>query len=204
MNIQFDDNITPKQAQGIILLLQSLFPALNPNNSQPVNYPIPTATATATATSGPTLTIEQQAIAGVPIPTQATPADTGSAVADAPIPAGAPTPIDQPAAKRTRRTKAQIEADEAAAKAQATTLAGPGPVSAPTLQTAIESTAEPVPTPSKPVTGDDLRTLLNAFIAKHSMEDALALLQEFKCNRVSEALSLEPATLAKLVEKLNA
>ena len=176
MIIQFDENVTQPQAQGIILLLQSLYPTLN--NSQPVNSlalrPSDTTPAEQTnpvqaTTSGPTL-----------------------------------VPSDSEAPRRTRRTKAQIEADEAAAKAQATTLAGPGPVSAPTLQTAIESTAEPVPTPSKPVTGDDLRTLLNAFIAKHSMEDALALLQEFKCNRVSEALSLEPATLAKLVEKLNA
>jgi hypothetical protein len=35
------------------------------------------------------------------------------------------------------------------------------------------------------------------------MEDALDVLKSFKCARVSEALTLEPAKLAELAAKLN-
>jgi len=56
---------------------------------------------------------------------------------------------------------------------------------------------------SPTVTADELRGLLNGYIAKHSMEAAIAVLQSFDCNRVTEALSLAPEQLRALADKLN-
>jgi hypothetical protein len=155
MNIQFDDNINQKQAQGIILLLTSLFPALN--NSQPLSPsasqlsdPAPAPSATA----GPTL-----------------------------------VPESTPEATRKRRTKAEIAADEAAAKQTAN----------PTESIESQPTGTAKPTT---VSADELRTLLNTYIAAHSMEEAIAILQAFGCGRVTEALALEPAKLNELAAKL--
>ena len=174
MIIQFDENVTQPQAQGIILLLQSLYPTIV--SSHPVNSLTPAASPRN----------EEEAIFGTT--TQTPPSD-------------APTPInDQP--KRTRRTKAEIaaatgaaDADEAAAK-QAST-----PAAEVTLQTAIESTTEPQPT-AKPITKEELTALVNGYISRHSMEDAIATLRDFGCSRINEALAMDPAKLADLAEKL--
>ena len=217
MNIQFDNNITQPQAQGIILLLQSLFPALNLNNSQPVNYPIPTT--------------EAQAIGGVaPIPIQATPAD-------APIPAAGPGPVSAEALQQTkertggptlvqsqpdaptlttrkRRTKAEIAADEAQAKAQAALAAGvpvaevPAPAPAPAHP--VPTTQEPTPTkPTTSIPANEqerkalLTDLFNKYIAGHSFEAALDLLREFNCSRINDAVTtLDVAKMAALVARL--
>ena len=206
MNIQFDDNITQPQAQGIILLLTSLFPALN--NSQPVSHPVPTT--------------EAQAIGGVPIPTPSAPpvaADRGYSSGDEYNPrlavgkdyeeairkeqttAPGPTPVQSEPTTRKRRTKAEIAADEAQAKAQAALSAG---VPVAEVSTPTPTTAEPTPAPTKPIDAEALRGLVNTYIAAHSMEAALALLQEFKCNRINEAMTLEPAKLSALVARLQA
>ena len=186
MQINFDtEQIQKNEAQGIILLLSALFPALN---SQPVSN------------SNPTPTTEEQAIFGTPIP--AAPSHMAvigagmeraevEAAGLALIQSGASTPsINEPPAKRTRRTKAEIAADEAAKQA---TSAEPASAAAP-----APATSE---APTK-IDADTLRALLNAHIAKHSMEAAIAILQEFGCNRVTEALALDPAKLAELAGRL--
>jgi hypothetical protein len=53
-----------------------------------------------------------------------------------------------------------------------------------------------------PVSADELRALLNGYIAKHSMEEAIGQLQHFGCNRVTEALTLDPIDLAALAGAL--
>jgi len=207
MNIQFDDNITQPQAQGIILLLTSLFPALN--NSQPVSHPVPTT--------------EAQAIGGVPIPTPSAPpvaADRGYSSGDEynprlavgkdyeeairkeqTITAPGPTLVQSEPTTRKRRTKAEIAADEAQAKAQAALSAG---VPVAEVSTPTPTTAEPTPAPTKPIDAEALRGLVNTYIAAHSMEAALELLREFNCSRINEARALEPAKLSALVARLQA
>jgi hypothetical protein len=187
MQINFDtEQIQKNEAQGIILILSALFPALN---SQPVSN------------SNPTPTTEEQAIFGTPIP--AAPSHMAiigagmeraevEAAGLALIQSGASTPstTEPTSTKRTRRTKAEIAADEAAKQA---TSAEPA------------SAAAPAPATSEAPTKIDagtLRALLNAHIAKHSMEAAIAILQEFGCNRVTEALALDPAKLAELAGRL--
>lgn len=109
---------------------------------------------------------------------------------------------DQPTTTRKRRTKAEIAADEAAAQAKAST--GPAEVK----QVASEATPAPTATTeptqtTKPIDADTLRSLLNSHIQKHSMEETIAILQSFGCNRVTEALALEPTKLAELASKLD-
>jgi hypothetical protein len=55
---------------------------------------------------------------------------------------------------------------------------------------------------AKTVTADELRSHLNGYIARHSMEEALVQLESFGCRRVSEALNLEPAKLNALATVL--
>jgi hypothetical protein len=52
------------------------------------------------------------------------------------------------------------------------------------------------------VSADELRGLLNGYIAKHSMEEAIGRLKAFGCNRVTEALALESGALNALAEAL--
>jgi hypothetical protein len=238
MQINFDtEQIQKNEAQGIILLLSALFPALN---SQPVSN------------SNPTPTTEEQAIFGTPIP--AAPSHMAiigagmeraevEAAGLALIQSGASTPstTEPTSTKRTRRTKAQIEADEVAAKqASGVAPASPALYSSTSTQAAP---ADPTPASAAPSAGasgttqsataptstvlapevrtigtgptplrvlaptkidaDTLRALLNAHIAKHSMEEAIAILQAFGCNRVTEALALDPAKLAELAGRLD-
>jgi hypothetical protein len=99
--------------------------------------------------------------------------------------------IEQPA-KRHRRTKAEIEADEAAAKQASAVTDVPASTAAPETKTVeIEI-----------VDADKLRFLLNGYIAKHSMEEAIGQLQTFGCNRVTEALALDPVKLNDLAGAL--
>jgi hypothetical protein len=195
MNIQFDDNITQPQAQGIILLLTALYPELNnlAPTSQPVSYPVPTT--------------EAQAIFGVAIPTQATPNDAPTQ----PTPSAGPTPINEPSTRK-RRTKAEIaaatgaaDADEAQAKAQAALDAGTSVAEATKAQPTADPQTEPTPTPATsptPITKEELTSLANGFIQRHSMEDAFAAINAFGCSRINEAMALPPEKLAALAEKL--
>ena len=121
-----------------------------------------------------------------------------------------PTPINQPTA-RHRRTKAEIAADEAS-KAQASpadptpVTAEPGPAvtdSVVPAAAASGTTQSATATPGTvPVSADELRALLNGYIAKHSMEEAIGQLQRFGCNRVTEALALDSIELAALTGAL--
>ena len=192
MQINFDtSNSGPQEGLALIALLMALYP----NSGQLTGNLTPQQTPPA-----PSPKNEEQAIVGVPDAStdpNPGPAPTTSA------PAPTPTPINEPA-KRTRRTKAEIAADEAAknvpaasAVAEAERVAQEGhPEEAEVILK--ESAATPV----KPITADELRTLLNAYIAKHSMEDAIGQLKAYGCNRVSEALTLVPAELNGLAEAL--
>ena len=196
MNITFDTNaIGQAEARGLIALLSSLIADTYPPTTQPapLSHPIPTT--------------EEQAIAGVPI-------ETAQAAA-APQPP-APEPTATPAI-RHRRTKAQIAADAANAVAGGTstdpTPAGssglaagsdaPAAGASGTAQSATAATSTAPASAPKPVSAEELRSLLNAFISKHSMEEAIEKLRSFGCNRVTEALALEPAKLNELAAVLN-
>jgi len=188
MQINFDtSNSGPQEGLALIALLMALYH----NSGQLTGNLTPQQTPPA-----PSPKNEEQAIFGVP--------DSSTDPNPGPAPTQpAPTPINEPA-KRTRRTKAEIAADEAAknvpaasAVAEAERVAQEGhPEEAEVILK--ESAATPV----KPITADELRTLLNAYIAKHSMEDAIGQLKAYGCNRVSEALTLVPAELNGLAEAL--
>ena len=114
---------------------------------------------------------------------------------EVPAPTHGPTLVPTPepeAPARKRRTKAEIAADEAAAKQAAT----------PAESTESQSTTAVIANANKTVSADELRTLLNGYIAKHSMEEAIEILKSFGCNRVTEALALEPTKLAELAAAL--
>jgi len=166
MNIQFDSSISQPEAQGIILLLQSLFPSTAA--STPVNSLTPQLSdPPLTLSAGPTL-VQSEAPA-----------------------------TDQP--KRTRRTKAEIAADEAAAKSAADTSLG-----ATQAEVTAQREAMTTATEAKPITKEELTALVNGYISRHSMEDAIATLRDFGCSRINEALAMDPAKLADLAGKLNA
>jgi hypothetical protein len=133
---------------------------------------------------------EQEAVFGVPVQ-----APTGSEIPASwtLVPDGlrAETAAEPQPTTRKRRTKAEMMAAEEAAKLATQTLDPP----------AAETVNHTTPT-VKPASGDELRSLLNAYIQKHSMELAIDKLKAFGCNRVSEALVLEPAKLNELVEAL--
>lgn len=99
-------------------------------------------------------------------------------------------------AKRTRRTREQIAADEAQQRA-VVALASGVPV------TEVSATAQHVNGSLKVISADELRALLNGYIARHSMEEAIDKLKSFGCNRVTEALALESAKLNELAATLN-
>jgi hypothetical protein len=95
-----------------------------------------------------------------------------------------------------------------AAKAQAAP-ADPTPASAVqaaaasvTTQSVTAPTATVLAPEVRTVSADELRSLLNGYIAKHSMEEAIGQLKAFGCNRVTEALALEPVKLNALAEAL--
>ena len=178
MQISFDTaSVAPQEITGLIALLDALI-------SHPQQIPPPAS--------------EQEAIFGVS--TQAIPTDaptTGPTLVQPEVSA-------EPNTKRTRRTKAEIAADEAAKQAPMEAVRGSLNVSeAGDVEVAAKVPATPTETSAKPITADELRASLNAYIAKHSMEEAIAILKSFGCGRVSEALALDPAKLAELAGQLN-
>jgi phage-related tail fiber protein len=200
MNINFNTNdIGHAEVRGLMALLSALFPNTNIHitgvNAALAQSPIPTT--------------EEQAIAGVPIET------AQAAAASQPEP---PAPqSEQPTVTRHRRTKAQIAADAANA-ADGGTSTDPTPagssglaagsdapyvVASGTAQAATAATSTAPASALKPISAEELRSLLNAFISKHSMEEAIEKLRSFGCNRVTEALALEPAKLNELAAVLN-
>ena len=198
MNINFNTNdIGHAEVRGLIALLSSLIADAYPPTTQPVPL------------SHPTPTTEEQAIAGVSI-------ETAQAAA-VPQPEPPAPQSEQPTVTRHRRTKAQIAADAANAAAGGTsadpTPAGsnglaagsdaPYVVASGTAQVATAATSTAPASAPKPISAEELRSLLNAFISKHSMEEAIEKLRSFGCNRVTEALALEPAKLNELAAVLN-
>lgn len=178
MNLNFDTaTLTQTEAQAAIVLLSTLFPsAAIPSTPERPQPPQIAAehVVASTPASGPTLVQSD------------------------------PTP-----ATRKRRTKAEMEAaaqdapsdpthgsDAAAAAASSTTQ--PATASSPTAPAGEAAQA------TKPISADELRALLNGYIKKHTMEAAIAILKEFGCNRVTEALALDPIKLNELASKLNA
>ena len=170
MIVNFDTaSMTPSEARSLITLLSALYPGQAQSSPNPTPAAAPT-----TAQSGPIL------VAALETAQQA------------PEPAADLTP--EPATRK-RRTKAEIAADEAAAKQAAATQqteqsAGLAPLPEQTVST------------DKPLTAEELRALLNGYIQKHSMEDAIKILQSYECNRVTEALSLPADKLMSLAEAL--
>ena len=190
MNITFDTaSLRAIEARAIISLLSSLFP----NNSQSQSQPAPF--------SRPTPTTEEQAIAGVSIET------AQAAAVPQPQP---PAPEPAQATTRRRRTKAEMAADALLEKTGHAPVPTPAVASGAEPQATVESAKTTVASPSvnsvsapKPISAEDLRSLLNAFISKHSMEEAIEKLRSFGCNRVTEALALDPAKLNELAAVLN-
>ena len=190
MNINFNTNdIGHAEVRGLIALLSSLIADAYPPTTQPVPL------------SHPTPTTEEQAIAGVSIET------AQAAAVPQPEP---PAPEPAQATTRRRRTKAEMAADALLEKTGHAPVPTPAVASGAEPQATVESAKTTVASPSvnsvsvlKPVSAEDLRSLLNAFISKHSMEEAIEKLRSFGCNRVTEALALEPAKLNELVAVLN-
>jgi hypothetical protein len=121
--------------------------------------------------------------------------------------------MDEPSSERPSWTRAPVPTPQEVPEDPQPSNPTPvteAPAEPPTA-TALESPATPRKRHAKQVNGsaikpidaDTLRSLLNAHIAKHSMEEAIAILQSFGCNRVTEALALEPAKLAELAGKLD-
>jgi hypothetical protein len=194
MNIVFDtERITADEAKGVISLLANLFSTLN-------LYPVSPSTSTPPAPAN-----EEQAIFGVPVLAQPDTQQPASSeqIRRAQVAQDVPDPAPSSDGKRHRRTKAEIEAEKVAAAQTPTTAAGaelkPVAESAKTTDAKSSVTTEVA---AAAVTADQLRTLLSEHIARHSMEDAIGKLRDFGCNRVTEALQLEPAKLSALAEAL--
>jgi hypothetical protein len=195
MHIEIDTSILqPQEILGLMALLNTLIQH-SVSTSDNLTPQVP---AQAPA---PSPKNEEQAIFGVPV--QPAPADAPTAgPALAAEPKGEPSAESASATKRHRRTKAEIAADEATAKAQAEAerVATEGH---PEEAEAILREAKLAPATAKPLTAEELRALLNGYIARHSMEEAIGRLREFGCSRVTEALALAPGKLAVLAEALN-
>jgi hypothetical protein len=199
IHIEIDTSILqPQEILGLIALLNSLT-SVNGLASQVPQVQVPQAQAPA-----PSPKNEEQAIFGVPV--QPAPADASTPEpALTAEPKGEPSAESASTAKRHRRTKAEIAADEAQARA-ATALAAGVPVTEVPAAVPVAATAlaqASVASTAKPLTAEELRALLNGYIARHSMEEAIGRLREFGCSRVTEALALAPGSLTALAEALN-
>ena len=179
MQINFDtSSIGQAEAQGLIALLSNLFPP----SGQP--------------------SLPPQSASSLPPPTPVALVPMENNLTQAPEPTDPTSQAPEPTATgRRRRTKAEMAADALLEKAgHATTTAA----------TTTAATTEPEPSELPPATqaqaqavsADELRALLNGYIAKHSMEAAIAVLKSFNCNRVTEALSLPADQLSQLAEAL--
>lgn len=203
MNIHIDtSSLSPAQAHGLIALLSTLFPQPGQTQAHTSSY------SSSVLTQMPAIVPDEPAMAAEPAPMQElTPRQPEAQPADQAPPQ---------AVTRHRRTKAQIAADEAAKPAGGAEnptqgSAAPDAVASGTTQsvtaetsTAPAASASQIDTPSaKTVTADGLRALLNGYISRHSMDDAIKILKSFNCNRVTEALSLEAAKLHELATVLN-
>ena len=180
MNIQIDTaSLTKTEAQALAAFLSVFWSFANPVPAGQTQQP--TAQSTAPPSQPVTVVTDNPTLAPVVETASAEPASTG---------------------KRTRRTKAEMAADrpptvgdELAAQEAARKAAADA---ARTAQDAAAPNGAP-----KSISADELRSLLNVYIARHSMEEAIGQLKTFGCNRVSEALGLEAAKLGQLAAALN-
>lgn len=180
MNVQFDTSaLTKVEAQGIIVLLTTLFPV---SSSQPVS-------------SSPAVPSAVQ-----PDSTPAPTPSTGPVLVSPTVQPSA----DQPTTTRHRRTKAEMAAAKDAPADPTQGSAVEAAVASDTTGPAIVESGTAPAGEAKPISADDLRSLLNSYIKKHGMDEAIAQLKRFGCNRVTEALALDPVKLNELASALNA
>ena len=178
MNISFDTNsMGQPEVKGLILFLSNLLPT-DPRQAE---FTFETATAPMPAN-------EKEAVFGVDI--------RPSVVEAAPEPETTET-------KRKRRTKAEIAADEAAT-AQITRTES----AASSLSVQVAGVAEAINEAHaegkfKLPSADELRDTFKAFAVKKGMADAIALLGEFGCGRVSEVADLDAAKIAEFAARCN-
>lgn len=190
MNIHIDTaSLSAREANSVIAFLNAWLA----QSGQTQITSVPISTVTSVAVSHPPLVpapkSEEQAIFGVPTAAQPAQPETTETVAET--------------TRRTRRTKAEMEAARAAAAAPASASVAPAAAPAVTAPTPEASTPASAPNgAAEPITAEKLRALLNGYIARHSMEDAIGQLKSFGCNRVTEALALEPAKLSGLAAAL--
>lgn len=123
-----------------------------------------------------------------PVSTPALPPAPGPQLVETTQPQTQPEP--EPAARRGRKPRAEATPEPAQEI--------PSEASQPSDVEAGSPTSA-----AKTVSADELRALLNNYIQKHSMEDAIAKLRSFGCNRVTEALALGPDKLNELAAALN-
>ena len=198
MNIHFDtEALTSREARGLAALLANLFPSTSaaPVQSTTAAQPAPSTSQATGIDAVIAQDTEDQAMQYDPkaySEAEPTPATTEST----------PATTEQPAPRR-RRTKAEMAADEAKRASSADPTQGSGVPAVAASGTTQPAIATPNTASAKPVTAEELRALLNGYISRHSMEEAIAKLREFGCNRVTEALALEPEKLNQLVAVLN-
>lgn len=190
MNIHIDTAcLSAGEANSVIAFLHAWLA----QSGQAQITSVPISTVTSVAVSHPPLVpapkSEEQAIFGVPTAAQPAQPETTEPIAET--------------TRRTRRTKAEMEAARAAAAAPASVSVAPAATQAAAASTPEVSTPAPVSNgAAEPITAEKLRALLNGYIARHSMEDAIGQLKSFGCNRVTEALALESAKLSGLAAAL--
>jgi hypothetical protein len=207
MQINFDTStVQPSEVRGLIALLETLLPVNSKIHLAPQNPSLASEESPNFGTPIVSTLVQPELLFDAPSATELA-ADPGPAAAD-PGPAAAdPGPAaGQPTTRARRRTKAEMEA---AAKSQAApadpTLGCTVPIAAVSVTTQ-SATASPATAPAlaiKPVSADELRSLLNGYIARHSIEEAIDKLKAFGCNRVTEAIALEPTKLSELAAVLN-
>jgi len=189
MNVTFDTaSSTEAEVRGLIALLSALLPPSGPSASSQASVPV-SGSQFISSTSTIALAKDQ------PVSRQDE---------EAPVNAATELPAESAPAKRGRKPRAVADAAAASAEPAAGAAEAPQagvaqPGSAPVGQVIAVSNGQP----NKVVSADDLRALLNGFIARHSMEEAIGKLRAFGCNRVSEALTLEPSKLSELAADLN-
>jgi hypothetical protein len=188
MQINLDTSIVkPSEIRGLIAFLTTLLPVNSENNLTPQTPEAPTTLREQIEAS-----VEQTATGSRPV-APSTESTSGPILVE---------PTTEHPAKRTRRTKEQIAADEAA-KADRSPTVGDQLAAAEAARKATADQAAQATNGSTKIDADQLRGLLNGYIARHSMEEAIEKLRAFGCNRVTEALALESAKLNELAATLN-
>lgn len=198
MILNIDTNtLTGNEAEGAILLLRSLFPSASPASFAPCAPPAlivyPSPQQSAEIDDSPELVQVARVSQAEPSRPQTQPQPQAQPQAQAqsaasPRRPGRPRKDTTQSAQLAASTLPSAEdldavAEEAEAKA-ATTLPAPGAGSElPTVET--------------------LRNALDGYIQRHTMDQAISLLQGYGCQRVSEAMALPAEKLSALWVAVN-